>query len=127
VDPQELQRLAPGIDSGDLEGRGLEEPLDELPVQEAVIHGQDMERGLCGHRHGRNKRADVLLLVFLHLTRRRRRRMLCYEQLQSGRVAEETKKSREVCVLGMRGFVCLLKGVVELLYIYRHMKGFQEI
>ena len=64
----------------------------------------------------------------MHLTRRRRRRrMLCYEQLQSGRVAEETKKSREVCVLGMRGFVCLLKGVVELLYIYRHMKGFQEI
>ena len=64
MDPQELQRLAPGIDSGDLEGRGLEEPLDELPVREAVIHGQDMERGLCGHRHGRNKRADVLLLVF---------------------------------------------------------------
>ena len=52
--------------------------------------------------------------------------MLCYEQLQSGRVVEETK-SREVCVLGMRGFACLLKGVVELLYIYRHMKGFQEI
>jgi len=81
MDPQELQRLAPGIDSGDLEGRGLEEPLDELPVREAVIHGQDMERGLCGHRHGGNKRADLnsllcSLLVFLYLTRRMRRRML---------------------------------------------------
>ena len=45
--------------------------------------------------------------------------MLCYEQLQSGRVVEETK-SREVCVLGMRGFACLLLkgvGVVELVYI----------
>ena len=41
-----------------LEGRGLEEPLDELPVREAVVHGQDMERRLRGHhRHGWQKQA----------------------------------------------------------------------
>jgi hypothetical protein len=40
-----------------LEGGGLEEPLDELPVREAVVHGQDMERHLRGHhRHGRGKK-----------------------------------------------------------------------
>jgi hypothetical protein len=40
-----------------LEGGGLEEPLDELPVREAVVHGQDMERRLRGHhRHGRGKK-----------------------------------------------------------------------
>ena len=63
MDPQELQSLASAIDSGDLEGGGLEEPLDELPVREAVIHGQDMERGLCGHRHGGNKRAELNSLL----------------------------------------------------------------
>jgi hypothetical protein len=52
-EPQELQRLPPGIDGGDLERRGLEEPLDELPVREAVVHSQDMERSLSCHcRHG---------------------------------------------------------------------------
>jgi hypothetical protein len=42
-----------------LEGRGLEEPLDELPVREAVVHRQDMERSLCGHRrHDRSKQGS---------------------------------------------------------------------
>lgn len=74
--PQDFQCFAPRIHSGDcntnpirilkrrrtclncisnlttLKGRSLEESLNELPVKETVIHGQDMELGLCIHCHG---------------------------------------------------------------------------
>lgn len=43
-----------------LKRRCLEEPLDELPVKDAVVHGQDMERSLRDrHRHRRRKRERV--------------------------------------------------------------------
>uniref|UniRef100_A0A0A9GIR0 Uncharacterized protein n=1 Tax=Arundo donax TaxID=35708 RepID=A0A0A9GIR0_ARUDO len=99
MEPQELQSLAPRIDSGNLERRGLEEPLDELPIWEAVIHSQDMERSLCGHcSHGRTKRAE-LLAVFDTLMGEKED--ACYEQQQKGRVVEERQ------VLG-HGRLCLL-------------------
>jgi hypothetical protein len=81
--------------TGTLERRCLEEPLNELPVREAVIHSQDMELGLCNrHRHCRRNS-----YVFVCDEGEGG----CYEEKAS--LVEERQV---VCVLGMRWLLPLL-------------------
>ena len=86
-----------------LERRCLEEPLNELPVREAVIHGQDMELSLCNcHGHWRKK-------------------SVC-DRVGSGFYEEKARRVEErqvVCVLGMRVRL-LFKGVWVGLSLYIH-------
>lgn len=53
---QELQSFTTRINGSHLVRGNLEEPLDELPIDEAVVDGQDVELRLCGTAHLREWR-----------------------------------------------------------------------
>jgi hypothetical protein len=111
-----------------LEGRGLEEPLDELPVREAVVHGQDMERRLGGHhRHGWQRQARGA-------SSRTAKEGGCYELAAEAECRKVCSRGRKLKKAGgmcswheRASFACFLKvkGVwvwlsSRIVYIYTH-------